>query len=78
MNIVPAATSVYRWEGRLEQSSEVILIIKSSRELFGRLQQTLLQSHSYEVPEVLALPVLDGSGRYLNWIEGELVKEEQA
>lgn len=78
VNIVPAATSVYRWEGRLEQSSEVILIIKSSRELFGRLQQTLLQSHSYEVPEVLALPVLDGSGRYLNWIEGELVKEEQA
>ena len=56
----------------------MILIIKSSRELFGRLQQTLLQSHSYEVPEVLALPVLDGSGRYLNWIEGELVKEEQA
>lgn len=78
VNIVPAAASVYRWQGRLQESSEAILMIKSSRGLFERLQKELAKLHSYEVPEVLALPVLGGSENYLNWIEGELVKEDRA
>ena len=72
VNIVPGARSVYRWKGKIEDAAEHLLIIKSRRDLFDRLRAELEKVHSYEVPEALALQVVDGSGNYLAWLDREL------
>ncbi|HWB95176.1 MAG TPA: divalent-cation tolerance protein CutA [Bryobacteraceae bacterium] len=72
VSVLPAARSFYRWQGALESSSECLLLIKSRRDLFGSLRAALEEAHSYEVPELLALPVVDGSPNYLAWLEGSL------
>jgi len=72
VTIVPAARSVYRWRGAIESASECLLVIKSSRPLFAALSAAIGKAHSYEVPEVLAVPVSDGSANYLSWLEGEM------
>ncbi|MBV8904015.1 MAG: divalent-cation tolerance protein CutA [Acidobacteriia bacterium] len=68
VNVVPAMKSYYRWKGSLESSAEWLMLIKSSRERFEALRAVLEKTHSYEVPEVIALPIVDGSPNYLNWI----------
>jgi periplasmic divalent cation tolerance protein len=60
--------SIYRWKGRVERSSEVLLILKTTRKRFAQLQAAVQQLHSYEVPEIIALPVAEGFSGYLNWI----------
>jgi periplasmic divalent cation tolerance protein len=72
VNVVPGARSFYRWQGAIENASEWLLLIKSSRELFQQLKTELEKAHSYEVPEIIALPVVDGALNYLNWWDGEL------
>ena len=72
VSVIPQISSYYRWKGALECSEEYLLLMKSSRELFGELRRRLETAHSYELPEVLAIPVLDGSPNYLNWLQGEL------
>jgi len=74
VNIVPGARSVYRWKGAIEDSTEWLLVIKSRRDLFPALREEIGKLHTYEVPEVLALPVVDGSDAYLSWMDGELGK----
>jgi periplasmic divalent cation tolerance protein len=68
VNVVPSIRSIYRWKGAIEDSQEVLLILKSSRALFEPLRRELEKLHSYEVPEVLALPVVDGAPNYLAWL----------
>ena len=70
--ITPGVTSVYRWQGAIEQSEEWSLSIKTRRDLFPALQAELSRLHSYQVPEILAIPVLDGSEAYLAWMDAEL------
>ncbi len=72
VNIIPGARSIYRWQGKVEDAAEWILVIKSRRDLFDRLREAIAKAHSYEVPEVIALPVVDGSESYLAWIDREL------
>ena len=72
VTIVPGATSVYRWKDQIENAEEWMLVIKSTRDLFPSLRAELLRVHSYEVPEVLALPVIDGSPGYLEWLDREV------
>ena len=72
VNVLAGARSTYRWKGAIESAAECLLIIKSSRDRFDRLRSRLEQAHSYEVPEVVALPVIDGSRNYLHWMEAEL------
>jgi len=60
--------SVYRWEGKLEQSEEQLLIIKTQRRLFAALERRVRELHSYSVPEIVALPIIDGSQDYLRWL----------
>jgi len=71
VNITAPVTSVYRWKGSVQESQEWMLIIKSRRERFAELRIVLEGAHSYELPEVLALPVVDGSPNYLAWVEAE-------
>ena len=64
--------SVYRWKGKLQSAREVPLVIKTSRRLFGRLERRVRQLHSYQLPEIIALPITAGSEAYLDWLEESL------
>jgi periplasmic divalent cation tolerance protein len=72
VNVMPAVRSFYRWKGAIEDEQELLLVIKSSRGLFDQLRAEIERLHSYEVPEVIAVPVVDGSEGYLEWLEREL------
>ena len=76
VNILPAVRSLYRWQGAVEDETEILLAIKSSRALFDELQAEIGKMHSYEVPEVIAIPIVDGAGGYLGWMDRELAKRE--
>ena len=71
VNILPGIQSVYRWKGQVEDASEWLVIIKSRRDLFASLRDVLIQMHTYEVPEVIAVPIVDGSPAYLAWLDRE-------
>jgi periplasmic divalent cation tolerance protein len=73
VNVVPGVQSFYRWQGRLQSTREWLLLIKTTRELFPDLSQWLQLAHTYEVPEVVALPILDGSEQYLEWIRSSVI-----
>lgn len=72
VNILPRARSIYRWNEAIEEAAEFVLLIKSRRELFPTLRVELSAVHSYEVPEVIALPIVDGSEEYLTWLDREV------
>ncbi|WP_316672718.1 divalent-cation tolerance protein CutA [uncultured Tolumonas sp.] len=69
VNLIPQVTSLYYWQGKMEESQEVQLVIKTRRTMFGVLQERLLALHPYEVPEILALPILCGNPAYLQWVQ---------
>jgi periplasmic divalent cation tolerance protein len=74
VNRVKGVQSVYRWQGKIESSEEELLIVKSRRDLFERLKEKVQQLHSYEVPEIVALPIIAGSESYLRWLEDALAE----
>ena len=76
VNIVAPVRSIYRWKGRIEDAEEWLLIVKTTRSSFDRLRTILEAAHSYELPEVLAIPVIAGSPNYMAWLEGELIEGE--
>jgi periplasmic divalent cation tolerance protein len=72
VSVIPGLRSYYRWQGELETSDEFLLLIKTSRDLFAELKIELEKIHPYEVPEILALPVVAGAENYLNWLGANL------
>ncbi len=70
-NVVPGLRSIYRWEGKVQDDAEALLVLKTTRARFDALRDRVLALHPYEVPEVIALPVEAGSARYLAWIDAE-------
>lgn len=70
-NVVPGLRSVYRWEGKVQEDAEALLVLKTTRPRFEALRERVLALHPYQVPEVIALPVEAGSAAYLAWIAGE-------
>jgi periplasmic divalent cation tolerance protein len=72
VNVIPRIRSYYRWKGAIESADECLLVVKSSRELIGSIFAVLEREHSYEVPELLALPVVEGAANYLNWLQANL------
>ena len=68
VNLIPQIKSIYRWQGEMEESSEVLLVIKSTAPCLAALESTLRSLHSYSVPEFLVLDVTSGSPAYLQWI----------
>ena len=68
VNRIGTVQSVYRWEGKLEQSEEQLLIIKTQKRLFAALEKRVRELHSYSVPEIVALPIIEGSQDYLRWL----------
>lgn len=73
VNIMAPCRSVYRWQGKLENASEVPLQIKTTAAAYPALQARLLQLHPYEVPEIVALPLAAGLPAYLTWVAAEVL-----
>ncbi|MEP7352817.1 MAG: divalent-cation tolerance protein CutA [Acidobacteriota bacterium] len=76
VNILPGIRSIFRWQGAVEEASEVLMVIKTRQDLFESLREELAKIHSYEVPEILALPIVDGSDPYLAWLDGTLLRAQ--
>ena len=76
-NLVPLVRSVYRWQGKIKEDRECLMLLKSSRELFAKLQHEVQTLHSYSVPEIIALPIIEGSPNYLNWIAESVAHPEK-
>lgn len=75
VNIVAPINSLYLWQGDINDDEEVLLIVKSRAELFEQgLIPTVKEVHPYDVPEIIALPILLGDQDYLDWIEAETIK----
>jgi len=72
VNIVHGVCSVYRWEGRVNREEEKLLLIKTAERLVPELVQAIREIHTYEIPEILALPIGHGDPDYLGWLSGEL------
>jgi len=68
VNINGAIRSVYRWQGEIQQDQEALLMIKTTKNGWAKLEQTLLELHPYDVPEIIAVPISAGSKDYLNWV----------
>ena len=68
---VDGMVSLFRWQGALEQADESLLLLKTTTERYPALEARLNQLHPYEVPEIIALPLLAGSVSYLNWLATE-------
>ena len=72
VNIVPHVESVYRWQGKIESSTECLLVIKTEAEAFENVRDAIKELHSYELPECVMLEVAGGSKEYLGWISANL------
>jgi len=68
VNIVPQITSIYRWEGAVEEAEEWLLIVKTTATAFERVRDAIIELHSYDLPECIAISIETGSPRYLNWL----------
>jgi periplasmic divalent cation tolerance protein len=67
-NVLPTVQSLYRWKGKVVDEKECLMLLKSGREQFSPLRAEIEKLHSYSVPEIIALPIIDGAPNYLNWI----------
>ena len=76
VNIVPGVDSLFLWEGEIDNAREVLLIIKTKASQLSRLIDLVKDIHPYEVPEVIALPIIDGNRDYLEWIDREIGEDE--
>lgn len=77
VNITQPIQSIYRWKGKLADEKEFLLLIKSARELFDEIRSEILKIHSSATPEIICLPIVEGSPDYLQWV-GDSVKPTQA
>jgi periplasmic divalent cation tolerance protein len=68
VNIVPQVRSIYRWQGKVEEASEWLLIVKTTAGAFPQVREAIAELHSYDVPECICLTIEDGSSNYLEWI----------
>jgi periplasmic divalent cation tolerance protein len=72
VSILPAVESVYRWQEKIESANEALLLIKTTSERFPALRQKILELHSYDTPEIIALPIVAGLEKYLHWLEEQV------
>ena len=68
VQILPEMESVYRWQGQIERQSEILLIVKTTAGKFAELEREVRALHSYETPEIVAVPIVAGSQPYLDWL----------
>ncbi|KAH8739349.1 divalent cation tolerance protein [Cryptosporidium ryanae] len=77
VNIIPEIKSIYSYNGRINDDTETMLVIKSTKELFNALEKSILKLHSYEVPEIIATSITHGHNKFINWIQETVRKDEE-
>jgi periplasmic divalent cation tolerance protein len=70
-NLLPAVRSIYRWKGEICRDEETLIILKTQISIFEKMRARVQQLHSYEVPEIIAVPIIAGHAPYLNWVRDE-------
>jgi periplasmic divalent cation tolerance protein len=78
VNLMPTVQSIYRWQGQIEEATEITLIIKTTSQHYESLQHAIVKLHPYDVPEIIATPIVAGYAPYLHWIATETAKENHA
>lgn len=78
INILPQIKSFYWWKGKIEESQETLLIIKSKTSLLNKLINEVKLTHSYETPEIIALPIIGGDNNYIKWLNSELITKDNS
>jgi len=76
VNIIKNIRSIYRWQGKIEDEGEVLMLVKIRKEHFKGLEKRVKELHPYAVPEIIALPIIEGSEEYLGWLKEETSKEQ--
>jgi periplasmic divalent cation tolerance protein len=71
-NVVDGVSSFFWWKNKIENAKEALVVMKSNEKRFKKLSERIVELHSYEVPEVLAVPVVDGLPSYLDWLKDSL------
>lgn len=74
VNIIPKISSVYRWEGQIQSETEVLLLIKTTKDLEAEVYREVQKEHSYDTPELITLPIINGSEKYLDWMTNAVRK----
>ena len=72
VNIIPEVESIYQWEGEVKTENEVMAIAKTTASRYKQLEAYVLENHPYDVPEVIGLPLSQGSESYLNWVQDQM------
>lgn len=75
VNLLPTVRSVYQWQGAVEETSEVTLLIKTTQARYAELEAAIAAAHPYDVPEIIALPIVAGLPKYLDWVVSETKKD---
>jgi periplasmic divalent cation tolerance protein len=76
VNILPAAQSIYRWQGAIEEAAEITVMMKTTAKRYATLQQAIEAAHPYEVPEIIAIPIRAALPAYLAWLQAETNEDE--
>lgn len=74
VQIIGPITSSYWWKGSIETAEEWLCLMKTEESLYAQIEEVIKEIHSYDVPEIVALPIIQGSEEYLRWLDGELKK----
>ena len=73
VNVLAESTSVYRWKGEIESATEVPVLIKTRAQRYAEVEAAIRRLHPYELPEIVAVPVVRGLDEYLEWVAGETI-----
>ena len=74
VNLLPGVSSIYQWQGKVEETAEVTMLIKTARDRYAELEAAIKEAHPYELPEIIAIPVVSGLPGYLSWVLSETKK----
>ncbi|MFQ5640221.1 MAG: divalent-cation tolerance protein CutA [bacterium] len=74
-NVVPSVLSIFRWQGKIDEESEVLIVIKSVKTNLAQIVTKVKAMHSYDVPEIIAMPIIGGSDDYLRWVDNETMPD---
>ncbi len=77
VNITSPIRSIYRWQDKIEDAGEYVLIIKTRRDLFESVRAVVAKIHTYTTPEIISVPIVDGAADYLEWLDRSLVEEPE-
>ncbi len=72
VSIMPRVQSIYRWQGSVERAEELLLLVKTNGQRFPAVRDRIVELHSYDTPEIVALPIADGAEKYLSWLRDQV------